>query len=165
MKHLILALVLASFSAVSMAAVNEYKLTRIQYTAADGVRYDTARRNLYLTDSQAVLDTSTKQFWLKAEITVGNYVPGDRDVFEKYVYSSAGGNKLNLVNSKGQRSTATILRASPLRLSFDTGVILNFRDVSYSGRDRNPSIRSLETMNNAIEDAVANDAPIGQIGF
>jgi len=166
MKYSILILAAAMFlvpvgDAVSANA--EYKLTRIQYTATDGVRYDTARTNLHIVDSQAVI--SSRAFWLKAEIVNGNYFSGDRDVFEKYRYRSADGKTLRLVNSKGEHSRATILRTSPLRIKFDTGVILNFRQVAATGVDRNPQIKSIQTVNEAIDDVVANEIEIGQIGF
>jgi len=164
MKNVILAVVLMAVSSLTFAADTEYKLTRIQYTASDGVRYDTVNNNLHIIDSQAAI--SSRAFWMKAEIVNGNYLPGERDVFEKYRYRiSADGVTLRLVNSLGEKSTARILRASPLRIEFDTGVTLNFRQVGYTGRDRNPQITTLQTIDQAIDDSIANDLEIGPIGL
>ena len=165
MKYLALVLTSALFLFVSIGAVSantEYKLTRIQYTASDGIRYDTARRNLHIIDSQLLISGSA--FWMKAEINNTNYIPGDRDVFEKYRYKVSG-STLHLTDSKGRKSTATLMRTNPLRVKFDTGVIINARIVSPAGFDRNPQIKSLQTIDQAIDDVIANDTEIGPIGF
>lgn len=163
MKHLsVAALVALALISGAVSAATEYKLTRLQYTASDGVRYDSARRNLYIVGSQAIVKGST--FKMKSEIVVGNYLNGDRDVYEQYKFTS-NGNSLRLVDPSGRVSHATVLRVSPLRIKFDTGVIANFRQVSYTGRDRNPGINSIQTVSEAIEDVVTNEVELGPIGF
>ena len=162
MKNVLIAITLLAVSSFAMAGNAEYKLTRIQYTASDGVRYDTARRNLHIVDSQAIIKRST--FFFKSEIVVGNYLNSDRDTYEKYSFTVNGSN-VRLVDSSGRVSNATILRSSPLRLQFDTGVILSFRQVAYTGRDRNPHITTIQTVNGAIDNVVENEREIGPIGL
>jgi len=164
MKYILIALsaALIIFSNAS-AANTEYKITRIQYTANDGVRYDSARRNVFITNSQVRLNGSL--FRLKAEISNTNYLGGDRDVYEQYQISHVGGSDYRLTDPSGNVSSAEILRLNPLRILFGSGVLVDLRQVSYIGWDRNPNIRTIQTIDDAINDVIENETEIGSLGF
>lgn len=157
---LFLGLLVAVSSMMVSAETKELRVTRVQTVYelpnnAGDFQGDTVRGSLWNIRSQAFL--SSEALWLKMEICASPYLPGCRDVFEKYEFKSFDGKNLKVVDPFGRHSTIKVLRMDPLRAVLPGGVTVDFKEVRYSGVDRHRDITKLQSIREALSDIEDND--------
>lgn len=157
---LFLGLLVAVSSMVVAAETKELRVTRVQAVfnlpyGGEEFQGDTVRSSLWNIRSQAFL--SSKALWLKMEICASPYLPGCRDVFEKYKFESFDGTNLKVVDPFGRHSTIRVLRMDPLRAVLPGNVTVDFKEVTYSGVDRHRDITKLQSIREALDDIEDND--------